>query len=99
MRTDDPAARLCGAKRIEVSTLKELEQALARGKVAFILLMADRYSSPEEVTWLTLEQVAPLAATAKVPIVMDAAADYPMVPNPYLTKGKTVNNRLITAVV
>ena len=55
----DPAARLCGAQRVEVSTLDELKANLARGRTAFILLMADRYDpSP---TWLTLEQVAPLA--------------------------------------
>ena len=81
----DPAARLCGARRVEVSTVTEMKACLARGRTAFILLMADRYDpSP---TWLTLEQVAPLAAAAGVPIVVDAAADYPTVPNPYLTKG------------
>lgn len=55
----DPAARLCGAVRVEVSTLAELRTSLACGRTAFVLLMADRYDpSP---TWLTLEQVAPLA--------------------------------------
>jgi D-glucosaminate-6-phosphate ammonia-lyase len=81
----DPAARLCGAERIEVSTLDELEANLARGRTAFILLMADRYDTSP--TWLTLEQVAPLAAAAGVPVIVDAAADYPAVPNPYLTAG------------
>lgn len=81
----DPAARLCGAQRVEVSTLDEMKDNISRGRTAFILLMADRYDlSP---TWLTLEQVAPIAAAAGVPVVVDAAADYPVVPNPYLTNG------------
>jgi hypothetical protein len=79
--------RLCGAERVEVTTLAEMEASLARGHTAFVLLLADRYDpSP---TWLTLEQVAPLAAAAAVPIVVDAAADYPTVPNPYLTQVRT----------
>ena len=81
----DPAARLCGAVRVEVSTLAELEANLARGRTAFVLLMADRYDPAP--TWLTLEQVAPLAEAAGVPIIVDAAADYPTVPNPYLSQG------------
>jgi hypothetical protein len=64
----DPAARLCGAVRVEVSTLAELEANLARGRTAFVLLMADRYDPAP--TWLTLEQVAPLAEAAGVPVSM-----------------------------
>ena len=37
---------------------------VSSGRVAFILLMADRYSPPEQVEWLTLEQVGPTQCCA-----------------------------------
>ena len=83
----DQAGRLCGATRIEVSSLPEMEAALTGGHVAFVLLMADRFSPPSEVTWLTLAEVAPLAHAHGAVVVVDAAADFPLIPNPYLSLG------------
>jgi hypothetical protein len=82
----DQAARLCGAERVEVGSIEELEATLGSGRVAFVLLLADRFA-PEPVPWLTLAEVAPLAHANGAAVLVDAAADFPVVPNPYLALG------------
>lgn len=77
------AIRTVGVRLIEVETLEELEARLSDHHTAMVAVLGNRFASVP----LSLEEIAPVAKRAGVPILVDAAADYPVVPNPYLAQG------------
>ena len=78
----DHAVRAVGAKVIEVDSAAEVEAAIGP-RTAMIELLGNHFGSAR----LDLKDVAPIARKAHVPILVDAAADYLIVPNPYLALG------------
>jgi L-seryl-tRNA(Ser) seleniumtransferase len=78
----DHALRTVGAKIIEVNSVAELQAAIGRN-TAMIEILGNHFGSAK----LDLKDVAPIARKAGIPILIDAAADYLIVPNPYLALG------------
>src|SRR5437773_2744179 len=78
----DHAVRTVGAKIIEVNSPQELQAAISP-HTAMIEVLGNHFGSAK----LDLKDIAPIARKAGVPILVDAAADYLIVPNPYLALG------------
>jgi L-seryl-tRNA(Ser) seleniumtransferase len=78
----DHAMRTLGVEVIEVNSIPELESALGP-RTAMIQILGMHFGSSR----FGLAQVAPVAKKAGVPILIDAAADYLIVPNPYIAQG------------
>lgn len=78
----DHAVRTLGVELVEVNSAAELESALGP-RTAMILILGVHFGSAK----FGLPQVAPIAKKAGVPILVDAAADYLIVPNPYIAQG------------
>src|SRR5215469_17409619 len=78
----DHAVRSLGVTIIEVNTAEELRAAISP-HTAMIELLGQHFGKAS----LDLKDVAPIARAAGVPILVDAAADYLIVPNPYLAQG------------
>lgn len=78
----DHAVRAVGARVIEVNSPAELQAAIGP-RTAMIEILGNHFGSAK----LDLKDVAPIARKAGVPILVDAAADYLIVPNPYLALG------------
>ena len=78
----DQAMRNAGVRIIEVDSMEEFKAALSN-RTAMIGILGNRF---EDVR-LGLNEVAPVAKQAGVPILVDAAADYLVVPNAYLAEG------------
>ena len=78
----DHSVRMVGVKTVQVDTLQEFKAAL-NYRTALVMILGNRF----EKVRLGLEEIAPHARKAGVPILVDAAADYPVVPNPYLKAG------------
>jgi L-seryl-tRNA(Ser) seleniumtransferase len=78
----DHAVRTLGVKIIEVNSTAELRAAISR-HTALIEILGNHFGSAR----LDLKDVAPIAKEAGVPILVDAAADYLIVPNPYIALG------------
>jgi L-seryl-tRNA(Ser) seleniumtransferase len=78
----DHAMRALGVRVIEVNSLGELESALGP-RTAMIQILGSHFGSSR----FGLKEVAPAAKKAGVPILVDAAADYLIVPNPYIALG------------
>jgi L-seryl-tRNA(Ser) seleniumtransferase len=78
----DHATRTLGVEIIEVSNAAELESALGP-RTAMIQILGSHFGSSK----FGLPEVAPIAKRAGVPILVDAAADYLIVPNPYIARG------------
>jgi L-seryl-tRNA(Ser) seleniumtransferase len=78
----DHAVRALGVKIVEVNTAEELRAAIGP-QTAMIELLGNHFGKAS----LDLKDVAPIARAAKVPILVDAAADYLIVPNPYIALG------------
>ena len=78
----DHAVRMLGLKTIEVETAQELEAAIGHN-TALIMVLGNRFDQVK----LGLAEVAPIAKAHGVPVLVDAAADYLVVPNPYLALG------------
>ncbi|MEJ7768312.1 MAG: aminotransferase class V-fold PLP-dependent enzyme [Chitinophagaceae bacterium] len=85
--TYDHAIRNIGVRIVEVDALEELENAL-NNKTAMIYLMASDKSQRELP--LSLEAVAKIARPRKVPILVDAAAEFLTSPNIHLQRGADV---------
>ena len=86
----DAAVRMAGAKIIEYSTLEELESKIGP-KTAMLLALGDADSgglgigrTHDEITPAALAEVGHAHG---VPLIVDAAAERPDVPNPYLAQG------------
>src|SRR5438552_3833117 len=78
----DHATRTLGVKIIEVDSVDELQSALSR-RTAMIQVLGSHFGGAR----FGLKEVAPVARKAGVPIYVDAAADYLIVPNPYIALG------------
>ena len=78
----DHAVRTLGVTVIEVSSPEELRAAIGP-HTAMIELLGNYFGKAK----LDLKDIAPVARAAGVPILIDAAADYLIVPNPYLAQG------------
>lgn len=81
----DHATRALGVEIVEVSSAAELEAAIGP-RTAMIQVLGEHFGGAR----FGLEQVAPIARKAGIPILVDAAADYLIVPNPYIAKGATL---------
>ncbi len=78
----DHAIRSVGVKMIEIDTREEFHAALGR-RTAMIAVLG----TAEARGKIRLEEMAEAARKAGVPILVDAAAEHPTVPNPYLSRG------------
>ncbi len=78
----DHAVRTLGVKIIEVNSTEELRNAISP-HTAMVEVLGNHFGSAK----LDLKDVAPIARKAGVPILIDAAADYLIVPNPYIALG------------
>jgi len=78
----DHAIRSLSVKVIEVSTVDELRAAIGP-RTAIIAVLGQHFGGAK----LDLKDCAPIARKAAVPILVDAAADYLIVPNPYIALG------------
>jgi L-seryl-tRNA(Ser) seleniumtransferase len=74
--------RTLGVKIIEVNSVDELQNAI-NNRTAMIEILGNYFGSEK----FGLKHVAPIANKAGIPILIDAAADYLIVPNPYLAMG------------
>ncbi len=78
----DHAIRAVGVKIIEFNSREEFQAALSK-RVAMIAVNA----SAEARGKLGLEEIAEAARQAGIPILVDAAAHLPALPNPFLSRG------------
>jgi uncharacterized pyridoxal phosphate-dependent enzyme len=78
----DHAVRTLGVTILEVATPDELRAAIGP-HTAMIELLGNHFGKAS----LDLKDVAPIARAAGVPILVDAAADYLIGPNPYIAQG------------
>jgi seryl-tRNA(Sec) selenium transferase len=78
----DHAVRTLGVKIVEVNSPAELRAAIG-SHTAMIEVLGNYFGSAR----LDLKDVAPIARQAGIPVLVDAAADYLVVPNPYLALG------------
>ncbi len=78
----DQAVRNAGVKTVEVDTIHEFRAAINH-RTAMVMILGNRF----EKVPCSLDEVAPIARQAGIPILVDAAADYLIVPNPYLAAG------------
>jgi L-seryl-tRNA(Ser) seleniumtransferase len=78
----DHAVRTLGVKIVEVNSPGELRAAIS-SHTAMIEVLGNHFGSAR----LDLKDVGPIARQAGIPVLVDAAADYLIVPNPYLALG------------
>src|SRR5258708_945574 len=78
----DHAVRTLGVKIIEVNSPDALRRAISP-HTAMIEVLGNYFGNAS----LDLKDIAPIARPAGIPILVDAAADYLLVPNPYLSLG------------
>lgn len=78
----DHAVRTLGVKIVEVNSPEELRNAIGP-HTAMIEVLGNHFGGAK----FDLKDVAPIANKAGVPILVDAAADYLIVPNPYIALG------------
>lgn len=78
----DHAIRAVGVKIIEVNSIEDFRAALGR-RTAMIAVNA----STEDEGKVRLADMAKAARSAGVPILVDAAAHFPALPNPWLSRG------------
>jgi len=78
----DHAIRTLGVKIIEVGNREELRKAIGP-HTAMIEVLGNHFGKAD----FDLKDVAPIAKEHGIPILVDAAADYLIVPNPYLALG------------
>jgi len=78
----DHAIRAVGVKMIEVETPEEFRAALSK-RTAMIALLG----TGEARGKIRLEEMAQAGGRAGVPVLVDAAAELPTPPNPYLSRG------------
>src|SRR5205085_5272402 len=67
---------------IEVNSIEELRAAI-NPRTAMVELLGNYFGKAA----LDLKDIAPIARAAGIPILVDAAADYLIVPNPYIAQG------------
>ena len=78
----DHAVRMVGLNTVEVDSVEELK-AKINHRTALVMVLGNRFDKVR----VGLEAVAPIANRAGIPVLVDAAADYLIVPDPYLAAG------------
>ena len=78
----DHATRTLGVEIVEVNSVAELESAIGP-RTAMIQILGEHFGGAK----FGLAQVAPIAKKHGIPILIDAAADFLIVPNPYIALG------------
>jgi len=78
----DHALRTVGATIIEVNSIDQFRNAI-NSRTAMVEVLGNHFGTAK----LDLREVAPIAREARVPVLVDAAADYLIVPNPYIALG------------
>ncbi len=78
----DHAFRTLGTRMVEVDSMDAFNAALGH-RTAMVAVLG----SGEARGAIRLEQIVAAARPAGVPVVVDAAAELPVKPNPYLTRG------------
>jgi uncharacterized pyridoxal phosphate-dependent enzyme len=78
----DHAVRTLGVRVLEVNSAEELRATISP-RTAMVELLGNHFGKAA----LDLKDVAPIARAAGIPVLVDAAADYLIVPNPYLAQG------------
>ncbi len=78
----DHATRTLGVKIVEVNNSDELRRAIGP-HTAMIQVLGNHFGKAN----FDLKDVAPIARERGIPVLVDAAADYLIVPNPYLALG------------
>jgi D-glucosaminate-6-phosphate ammonia-lyase len=78
----DHAVRTLGVTVIEVNSPAELRAAISP-HTAMIAVLGSYFGGAK----FDLEDIAPIAREANIPVLVDAAADYLIVPNPYTALG------------
>ena len=73
---------LSGVRVIEVNSVEELRAAISP-RTAMVELLGNHFGQAA----LDLKDIAPIVRPAGIPILVDAAADYLIVPNPYIAQG------------
>ncbi|MCA1584666.1 MAG: hypothetical protein LC791_07815 [Acidobacteria bacterium] len=79
----DHAVKGVGVKIVEVADRAQFEAAIGP-RTAMVMVLAGRAS---DVGPLSVREIASLAGPLDIPILVDAAADELVVPNPYLAQG------------
>jgi len=79
----DHAIRLAGCVMVTVDNVSALEAEMHSGGVAMICVLAAK----DHAARLTLKQIAPQARRQAVPVVVDAASEFPESPDLWLTRG------------
>jgi L-seryl-tRNA(Ser) seleniumtransferase len=80
--TYDHAIRALGIKMITVDTPQELRSAINRNTAMVAFL-----GSNEKSGKIRFEELVATAHQRKVPVLVDASAEWPLVPDPYLARG------------
>jgi uncharacterized pyridoxal phosphate-dependent enzyme len=83
----DHSIRNAGVKIITVDTAEELQNAI-NSRTALIYLLSAHPSYDKGP--LSVENIAGLASAAKIPILVDAAAEILTIPNVHLQRGATI---------
>ena len=83
--TYDHAIRMPGVEIVEVETQEEIVEALD-DRMAMVALLGTQEAQAEG----RLETIAEAARPQGIPILVDAASEYLMRPNPYLSRGATM---------
>ncbi len=78
----DHSVRMVGLKTIEVDSVEELEAKIGPN-TALVMILGNRFDDVR----VSLEEAAPIAKKHGVPVLVDAAADILITPNPYLAAG------------
>jgi L-seryl-tRNA(Ser) seleniumtransferase len=78
----DHAFRMSGARIVEIDTREDFERALGARTAAIAVL-----GTGEAKGKVRLEELVAAGHKAGVPVLVDAAAELPVVPNPYLSRG------------
>jgi D-glucosaminate-6-phosphate ammonia-lyase len=90
----DHAIRTLGVRVIEVNSIEELRAAISP-RTAMVELLGNHFGQAA----LDLKDIAPIVRAAGIPILVDAAADYLIVPNPYIaTWWRTAAERSFAAL-
>jgi D-glucosaminate-6-phosphate ammonia-lyase len=78
----DHAIRTLGVRVVEVNSIEELRAAI-NPRTAMVELLGNHFGQAA----LDLKDIAPIVRASGIPILVDAAADYLIVPNPYIAQG------------
>jgi len=78
----DHAVRMLGVRIVEVGSIEEYEQAFS-DRTAMVMILA----GPNDEGPFGIEALARIARKKGVPVIVDAAAEHLVIPNPHLARG------------